>query len=303
MDSQFIKNIIEGALIAAGRPLTLDNLLALFKENEVPERDLVKSLLKTLEEEMQDRSIELKKVSSGYRLQVRSKYAPWISRLWEDKPPRYSRAFMETLALIVYRQPITRGEIESIRGVSVSSSIIRSLMELEWIKAVGHRDVPGKPALFGTTKKFLDSFNLTSLDDLPSLADLRSLDDINNELGFDKRQEAKQENSPGTTAELPLTESEEKLQNAISEAAGDQGANVGVAGMESEQINSDNAASQQNTEASKSLDVDQSDEQSTDSTVENATNEKNKLAQSSTQSENNLSDEKDLKSKTNTNAS
>ncbi len=177
-----IKNITEGALLAAGKPLTIDQILSLFEEQERPERDVIRSALKELEEEMSGRGIELKQVASGYRLQVRQSVAPWVSRLWEEKPARYSRAFLETLALIAYRQPITRGEIEAVRGVSVSSSIIRTMLEREWIKVVGHRDVPGKPALYGTSKAFLDSFNLKSLSELPALSEIRDLSEIGKEL-------------------------------------------------------------------------------------------------------------------------
>ena len=182
MNDDTLKNIIEGALLAAGRPLTLEQLLALFEEHERPERKQVKAALDELGADLEHRGIELKQVASGYRLQVRQSVARWVSRLWEEKPPRYSRAYLETLALIAYRQPITRGEIEAIRGVSVSSAIIRSMLEHEWIKVLGHRDVPGKPALYGTTKKFLDSFNLKSLEELPSLAEVRDLSEIGKEI-------------------------------------------------------------------------------------------------------------------------
>ncbi len=220
MDSQQLKNIIEGALVTAGKPLTVDNLLALFKENEKVDRDQIKNSVKDLEKEMDGRGIELKKVASGFRVQVRAEMSPWVSRLWEDKPPRYSRAFMETLALIVYRQPITRGEIESIRGVAVSSSIVRTMLELEWIKVIGHRDVPGKPALFGTTKLFLDSFNLKTLEELPSLSELRSLDDINKELNFDALPEDQKDktsedsdNSETSSANESVSNEQENLPN------------------------------------------------------------------------------------------
>jgi len=188
MDQKRLKNIVEGVLLAAGKPLTLDQILSLFDEFERPERETLKEAIELLQEDFEDRGIELKKVASGYRLQVRPSLSLWVSRLWEDKPSRYSRAFLETLALVAYRQPITRGEIEAVRGVAVSSNIIRTMIEREWVKVVGHRDVPGKPALFATTKNFLDSFNLNGLSELPALADIRSLDDINTEIDFEGKQ-------------------------------------------------------------------------------------------------------------------
>ena len=180
-----LQNIIEGALLAAGRPLNVDELLALFADEERPDRAAVKKALDTLQQEFADRGIELKEVASGYRIQVRRELAPWISRLWEERPARYSRALLETLALIAYRQPITRGEIEDVRGVTVSTHIIRTLQDRGWIRIVGHRDVPGHPEMFGTTKEFLDYFSLKSLDELPTLAQLRDIESINAELDLD----------------------------------------------------------------------------------------------------------------------
>ena len=177
-----LKNIVEGALLAAGRPLNVDELLALFSDEERPDRVEVKKALDALHEEFADRGIELKEVASGYRVQVRRELAPWVSRLWEERPARYSRALLETLALIAYRQPITRGEIEEVRGVTVSTHIIRTLQDRNWIRVVGHRDVPGHPEMFGTTKEFLDYFSLKSLDELPTLAQLRDIESINAEL-------------------------------------------------------------------------------------------------------------------------
>ena len=170
---------------AAGRPLSLDELLALFEVTEQQERKAVREALGELSADYEGRGIEVREVGSGFRIQVRSEFAPWISRLWSERPPRYSRALMETLALIVYRQPITRGEIEEIRGVSVSSNIIRTLMEREWVRVVGQRDVPGRPSLYASTKKFLDYFGLKSLSDLPTLAEIRDLDSINQELDLE----------------------------------------------------------------------------------------------------------------------
>ncbi len=190
-----LKPIIEAALLAAGKPLSLDELLELWDEIERPERKALRETLQELETDYEGRGIELREVSSGFRIQVRAAYAPWVSRLWVERAPRYSRALLETLALIAYRQPITRGEIEDIRGVSVSSNIIKTLMERDWVRVVGHRDVPGKPSLYATTREFLDYFSLKGLDELPTLAEIRDLDSINRELdlvepGADMAEEA-----------------------------------------------------------------------------------------------------------------
>lgn len=184
MDEQLIKNVVEASLLAAGRPLSMDQILSVFGDGPRPDRKKVRKALDSLTEEYADRGMEILEVASGFRIQIQSKYIDFISRLWEERPPRYSRASMETLALIAYRQPITRGEIEEVRGVSVSTNIIRSLLERNWIRVVGHRDVPGKPEMFGTTKEFLDYFSLKRLDDLPTLAEIRDIDPVNAELDF-----------------------------------------------------------------------------------------------------------------------
>ncbi len=177
-----IKHIVEAALLAATEPLSMNQLSSLFEESPGPGQTEISKALESLSEECSDRGIELREVASGFRLQVRQDYQPYISRLWSERPKRYSRAMLETLALVAYRQPITRGEIEEVRGVSLSSSIIRTLQERDWIRVVGHRDVPGKPALFGTTRGFLDYFNLASLDELPTLAEIKDLDSLEPEL-------------------------------------------------------------------------------------------------------------------------
>ena len=177
-----LQNILEAALLAAGQPLSPAQLAALFSDDERPPKGEISRALEQLRVDCSNRGIELKKVASGYRLQVKQEYNEWVSRLWKERPPRYSRALLETIALIAYRQPITRGEIESVRGVSVSTNIIRTLQEREWIRVVGHRDVPGKPALFGTTNTFLDSFDLQNLDDLPTLAEIRDMENLEPEL-------------------------------------------------------------------------------------------------------------------------
>lgn len=175
MDLRQLKNTLEAVLLASDQPLSDERLMALFDERNRPDRRQLHEALELLGEDCAGRGIELARVSSGYRLQVKAEYAEVTSRLWEEKPPKYSRALLETLALVAYRQPITRAEIEEIRGVSVSSSIIKTLQEREWIRVVGHRDVPGRPALYATTRAFLDYFNLKSLDELPTLAQLRDL--------------------------------------------------------------------------------------------------------------------------------
>jgi segregation and condensation protein B len=178
IDPSKLKQIIEAALMAADQPLGMDHLARLFAHGELDSeegRAQIRETLKTLEVEAEGRGYELKRVASGYRYQVRQELSEWVSRLWEEKPPRYSRALLETLALIAYRQPVTRGDIEQVRGVSVSQNIMRTLQERGWIRVVGQREVPGKPSLYGTTREFLDYFDLKSLDQLPPLAEIRSL--------------------------------------------------------------------------------------------------------------------------------
>lgn len=178
MNPPQLKNILEAALFASTQPLSLDRLTTLFPEDEAPTREEMREALAELANECEGRGVELKEVGSGFRMQVRVEFGPWIARLWEEKPQRYTRALLETLALIAYKQPITRAEIEDVRGVAVSTHIIKTLLEREWVRVVGHRDVPGKPALYGTTREFLDYFNLKSLSELPPLAEIRNLEDI-----------------------------------------------------------------------------------------------------------------------------
>ncbi len=180
-----LKNILEALLLASGEPLSLTTIASVFTDEEQPGNAKISKALQELGADYEERGLELKEVANGYRLQVRQEVNPWVSRLWEERPQRYSRALLETLALIAYRQPITRGDIEEVRGVSVRSNIIRTLQEREWIRVIGHRDVPGKPALFGTTKVFLDYFNLMSLDDLPSLAEIMDMGNLEPELDLE----------------------------------------------------------------------------------------------------------------------
>ncbi|MBY6211132.1 SMC-Scp complex subunit ScpB [Microbulbifer agarilyticus] len=176
---ELLRRIVEGALMAAGQPLSEDRLLSLIDEGERPEKSELKQALEEIAESCAERGFELKQVASGWRFQVPEELAPWVNKLWEEKPQKYSRATLETLAIIAYRQPITRGDIEEIRGVAVSSHIVKSLSERGWIKVVGQRDVPGKPSLYATTREFLDYFNLKSLDDLPTLAEIRDIESLN----------------------------------------------------------------------------------------------------------------------------
>jgi segregation and condensation protein B len=167
--------IIEALLFSSSRPLSEKEILSVFDQRSPPSSSEIREALKLIEEKYLNNSIELVKVASGYRLRIRQEYSSWVAKLWEAKPQKYSRALLETLALIAYKQPITRGEIEEVRGVSVSSQIIRTLLDRSWIKVVGHRDVPGRPALFSTTKDFLDDLNLSKLSDLPELPEIQNI--------------------------------------------------------------------------------------------------------------------------------
>lgn len=196
-DLEKIRQIIEGLLLTAGKPLTLDKIAEIFTKDELPEREVLKTALEDIEKSCEGRGYELKKVASGYRFQVRQELSDWIGRLWEEKPQRYSRALLETLAIIAYRQPITRGDIEKIRGVAVSSSIVRTLLERDWVRVVGHRDVPGRPAMYASTRGFLDYFNLQNLNELPALTDIRDMEGLNQELTIDE------EKPEGNVLEFP----------------------------------------------------------------------------------------------------
>jgi segregation and condensation protein B len=208
MNSDLIKKIVEGALMAAGKSLDISHLERLFEDDERPPRDQLRAALEEIEADCRERGFELKQTASGYRFQVSQELATWVNRLWEEKPKRYSRAMLETLSLIAYRQPLTRGDIELVRGVAVSSEIIKTLQEREWIRIVGYRDVPGKPALFATTKQFLDYFNLKSLDDLPALGEIKDLTELDPALELTLAQ-----GSAGDTDETPQVEVSNTLQN------------------------------------------------------------------------------------------
>jgi segregation and condensation protein B len=178
MNDQYVRNVIEAALLAAGRPLAADELVGLFDERDGSNAEEVQAAIGALRNDYETRGLELVEVASGYRIQIRAAVAQPVSRLWQERPAKYSRALLETLALVAYRQPITRGEIEQIRGVGVNPNIIKTLLERAWIRVVGHRDVPGKPELLGTTREFLDYFSLKKLDDLPTLTQLKELEDL-----------------------------------------------------------------------------------------------------------------------------
>ena len=232
MEAIEIKHFVEAALLAAGRPLNIDQLKGLFDGRTAPEKAEIRTAIATLNEEYEDRGIVISEVASGFRMQVKSTMADRLHKLWEDRPPRYSRALFETLALIAYRQPITRGDIEEIRGVSVSSNIVRQLLERDWVRVVGHRDVPGRPAMFGTTKGFLDYFSLKKLDDLPPLADLSDWESLRVQLNLpeveDQSETGAEEAVDAVVSDLPVlypegsdeAEAEEEFpdEDAVAEA-------------------------------------------------------------------------------------
>lgn len=182
MEIEQLKLILEAAILAAGEPVSLERLRDLFDEENRPSKDDLRNVLAAVQTDYENRGVELKEVASGFCFQAKAAYAPWIKRLWTERAPRHSRALLETLALIAYRQPITRGEIEDIRGVAVSTNIIKTLMENEWIESVGFREVPGRPSLYATTKQFLDHFNLKSLEELPVLIEPQNIEALAEQL-------------------------------------------------------------------------------------------------------------------------
>lgn len=215
MSKEDQKLIIEAALFASAEPLSADRLQQLFDGRSRPSIADIKATITELTEDYQDRAVELQRVASGYRFQAKSRFASNLQRLWERKPPRYSRAFLETLALIAYRQPISRGEIEQVRGVAVSTDIMKKLLEREWVKIVGHREVPGKPAIYGTTKDFLDYFNLKKLSDLPPLQELVDFDQIEKQLSeqLPLKPQKETEESMGTVTEEIVTNNHRSIEN------------------------------------------------------------------------------------------
>lgn len=204
MDHSPLKNILEAALFAANQPLSVDRMLTLFLDDAQPSREEIREALDALRTDYEQRGVELQEVSSGFRFQTRQQLAQWIARLWDERPQRYSRALLETLSLIAYRQPITRAEIEDVRGVGVSSQIIKTLEERGWVRVVGHKDVPGRPALLATTREFLDYFSLKSLDQLPPLAEIRNLEDVLQARGAVSPSGMDQDESESLTEEPPV---------------------------------------------------------------------------------------------------
>lgn len=231
MDANEIKYFVEAALLAAGRPLSIDQLQGLFGANSVPERSQIREAINNLQSDYENRGLTITEVASGFRTQIKASMGDRLQKLWEERPPRYSRALFETLALIAYRQPMTRGEIEEIRGVAVSSNIIRSLMEREWIRVVGHRDVPGRPAMFGTTRSFLDYFGLKKLDDLPPLADLSDWESLRVQLNLPAVDAGETELESADVTELPIlfadfADPEDRSDIGVAIAGEDKGASV-----------------------------------------------------------------------------
>ncbi len=222
MDETSIKYVIEAALLASGEALSIDQLASLFDENSRPERKDIRAALGELETDYEQRGIMLAEVASGFRIQVRPSMTAQLQPLWEERPPRYSRALFETLALIAYRQPITRGEIEEVRGVTVSPNIIRTLLDREWIRVLGHRDVPGKPEMFGTTRTFLDYFGLKRLDDLPPLAELQDFEGFSVQLDLPTAGE-EQTGESATVTSLPVGDGADDT----PESAADDGKGAG----------------------------------------------------------------------------
>ena len=241
-DLELVKRIFEGALMAAERPLQRRDLTALFDDLEKPADDLIDQALLDLDSDCEARGYELKRVSSGYRYQVKQDLSRWVNKLWQERAPRYSRALLETMSLVAYRQPITRGEIEQIRGVAVSTQIIKTLLEREWIKSVGYRDAPGRPAIYATTRQFLDYFNLKSLDQLPPLAEIRDLNTISRELNIDLPVEeikpANDENIDGEANTEDAQAIDSNLEGSNPESAELEGAELEGAELEGTDLES-----------------------------------------------------------------
>ena len=229
MNDQYVKNVVEAALLAAGRPLTMDELVNVFDERDGSNAEEVRGAIAALTADYETRGLELLEVASGYRIQIRAGVAQPVARLWQERPAKYSRALLETLALVAYRQPITRGEIEQIRGVAVNPNIIKTLLERSWIRVVGHRDVPGRPELLGTTREFLDYFSLKKLDDLPTLAQLKELEDLRVQLtlpGADPQVATGTDadaNAEADSDEAPESSGDDDDQESVSAAGSDGG--------------------------------------------------------------------------------
>ena len=243
MDDNEIKYFIESALLAAGRPLSIDQLQHLFADDSQPEKSQLRQAISSLLEDYADRGMTITEVASGFRLQLKLEMADRLQKLWEERPPRYSRALFETLALIAYRQPMTRGEIEEIRGVAVSTNIIRSLLEREWVRVVGHRDVPGRPAMFGTTKMFLDYFNLKKLDDLPPLADLSDWESLRVQLNLPAVDEDEEPEPTIPVTDLPVLYPEDEEKDNDEAVVADEPEVAGIEVEEEAAIETEDSAS------------------------------------------------------------
>jgi segregation and condensation protein B len=222
MNDQYVKNVVEAALLAAGRPLSMEELVGVFDERDGSKPEDVKGAIAALTQDYESRGIELLEVASGYRIQIKTDVAQPVSRLWQERPAKYSRALLETLALVAYRQPITRGEIEQIRGVAVNPNIIKTLLERNWIRVVGHRDVPGKPELLGTTREFLDYFSLKKLDDLPTLAQLKELEELRVQLTLPGAEPEAATEAATEAAPLPDAEAAAPQDGLEMDAQGDE---------------------------------------------------------------------------------
>lgn len=263
ISDEFLVRILEAALMAANAPLTLLQINSLFPLDQQPGKDRIIGALDTLMDDCQDRGIELIEVASGYRFQVKKDVHPWVSRLWTERQTKYTRVTLETLALIAYRQPITRGEIEQIRGVAVNSNIIRALEERDWIRVVGHRDVPGRPALLGTTKTFLDYFGLKRLDELPPLSEIKDFADLQPELKMDVEETLNKvaaDNAQEYADSLEAAASEESQTNdevPADEADADLNTEIEAS---TDEVNADlNTETQQPTDASSDSEDDTSE--------------------------------------------
>lgn len=247
-DLSLLKRIIEGALMASDKPLSKRHIKELFDELELPDDELIEQALDLLESESEGHGYELKRVASGYRFQVKQDLSRWIGKLWKERAPRYSRALLETLSLVAYRQPITRGEIEDIRGVAVSTQIIKTLLEREWVKVVGHRDVPGRPAIYATTRGFLDYFNMKSLDQLPPLAEIRDLNTISREFNIELPLEL-QETESANDEELVSVESDADTQGEVDESESDELDNNDAETMNDEVVTDESLSGEHNEHA------------------------------------------------------
>ena len=264
-----VKMVVEGLLLASGRPLTIANIANVFEEKERPDSKELRLIMDVIAEECDDRGFELKEVASGYRFQVKQELSEWIGKLWEEKPPRYTRALLEILSLIAYKQPITRGDIEEVRGVSVSPNIIRTLIDREWVRVVGHRDVPGRPAMFATTKQFLDYFNLKSLQDLPPLSEIKELEkseedlDLSSELSQSRILEIPEEDDAAANENLTALEDETLAEEAAAELSKkplDEILNMGMPEELEEDGISDDFSMSEQSEGSSELGDDENEE-------------------------------------------